>query len=311
LALLLARVGTGTGTTADTSHDVTAKIKAAEDLFGVSFTEAERTQMSASFEEPNAALKALRDFEKPNSLSPALTFDPRLRGVKYPAQKNRVNLRSRAKPLPASDTDIAFSSIIDLGIWIKNGQLTSLRLTQIYLARIEKYNPKLEAYITVTKDLALSQARAADAEIAAGNYKGPLHGIPYGAKDLLDTDGIKTTYGAAPFKDPRSRCRCDVNHEATRSGRRSSWQDLSWGPRLWRHLVWRRDAQPLEHTRRLIGFKRRVMLDCRSGSVRFRAWHRNTRFYHFTLYALRNNGSAAHIWARQPRWRYGVMLVYG
>ena len=193
--------GTGTATTADTSHDVTAKIKAAEDLFGVSFTEAERKQMSASFEEPNAALKALRDFEKPNSLSPALTFDPRLRGVEYPAQNNRVNLASRAKPLPASDTDIAFSSIIDLGVWIKNGQLTSLRLTQIYLTRIEKYNPKLEAYITVTKDLALSQARAADAEIAAGNYKGPLHGIPYGAKDLLDTDGIKTTYGAAPFKD--------------------------------------------------------------------------------------------------------------
>jgi len=187
-----------TGSGAD---DITSKIKAAEDLFGVEFTPSEREQMKASFDAPNAALKALRDFEKPNSLAPAFVFDPRVQGVEYAVQTDSVTTSKGAKKLPSSDVDIAFSSVIDQAGWIKSGALTSERLTQIYLARIEKYNPQLEAWITVTKDIALSQARRADAEIAAGQYKGRLHGIPYGAKDLLDTAGIKTTYGAEPFKD--------------------------------------------------------------------------------------------------------------
>lgn len=183
------------------NDDAEVKIKAAEDLFGVEYTDSEREQMKAAFAEPNGALTALRAFEKPNSLAPALVFDPRLPGVDYPAHRDRVNLPSLTKTLPSSDTDIAFSSVVDLANWIKSGQLSSERLTQIYLARIEKHGSNLEAYITVTGELALSQARQADGEIAAGQYKGPLHGIPYAAKDLLDTDGIKTTYGAAPFKD--------------------------------------------------------------------------------------------------------------
>lgn len=190
-----------TGNAAENTDDITSKIKAAEDLFDVTFTPAEREQMKASFEAPNAALKALRDFEKPNSLAPAFVFDPRLPGVDYAPQIDRVTISKGAKKLPDADVDIAFSSVIDLAGWIQSGALTSERLTQIYLARIEKYNPQLESFITVTKALALSEARRADAQIAAGNYKGLLHGIPYGAKDLLDTAGIKTTYGAEPFKD--------------------------------------------------------------------------------------------------------------
>ena len=79
--------------------------------------------------------------------------------------------------------------------------LTSERLTRIYLDRIERFDGKLQCVITLTRDLALEQARRADAEIAAGKYRGPLHGIPCGAKDLLDTEGIRTTYGAEPFRD--------------------------------------------------------------------------------------------------------------
>ncbi len=186
---------------ANESDDITAKIKAAEDLFDVEFTPAERAQMKASFETPNTALKALRDFEKPNSLAPAMAFDPRLRRGEYPQHSDQVDIPAIEKPLPQRDVDIAFSSVIDQAGWIKSGALKSERLTQIYLARIEKYNSKLDAFITVTKDTALSQARQADRDIAAGRYKGWLHGIAYGAKDLLDTAGIKTTYGAEPFKN--------------------------------------------------------------------------------------------------------------
>ena len=88
-----------------------------------------------------------------------------------------------------------------LSRWIEPRKLTSERLTRIYLERIERFDRKLRCVITLTRDLALAQARRADAEIAAGKYRGPLHGIPYGVKDLLDTAGIATTYGAEPFRD--------------------------------------------------------------------------------------------------------------
>jgi Asp-tRNA(Asn)/Glu-tRNA(Gln) amidotransferase A subunit family amidase len=104
-------------------------------------------------------------------------------------------------PLPKEDDAIAFASVVHLASWIKSKQITSERLTKIYLERLKKYQPVLNCVITLTEDHALQQARAADAEIAAGKYRGPLHGIPWGAKDLLDTAGIATTWGAEPFRD--------------------------------------------------------------------------------------------------------------
>ena len=91
-----------------------------------------------------------------------------------------------------------------LSRWIEQRKLTSDRLTRIYLKRLEQFDPKLHCVITLTRELALAQAKKADEEIAAGNYRGPLHGIPWGAKDLLDTAGIRTTYGAEPFRESRA-----------------------------------------------------------------------------------------------------------
>src|SRR4030095_14921874 len=103
-------------------------------------------------------------------------------------------------PVPSNDDDIAFAPVTQLSRWIEARRLSSERLTDIYLKRIEKFDPKLRAIITLTKDHARARAKQADAEIAAGRYRGPLHGIPYGVKDLLDTGGIATTYGAEPFR---------------------------------------------------------------------------------------------------------------
>jgi Asp-tRNA(Asn)/Glu-tRNA(Gln) amidotransferase A subunit family amidase len=103
--------------------------------------------------------------------------------------------------LPTRDEDIAFASVRDQSRWIQSRALTSERLTRIYLERLERFQPKINATITLTRDLALAQARKADAEIAAGRSLGPLHGIPWGAKDLVDTAGIPTTYGAEPFRN--------------------------------------------------------------------------------------------------------------
>ncbi len=118
-----------------------------------------------------------------------------------PAADVFVRTTAAATPLPASDADIAHAPVTALSRWIERRQLTSDRLTRIYLQRIETLDPKLRSVITVTRDLALKQAAQADAEIAAGRYRGPLHGIPYGVKDLLDTAGIPTTYGAEPFRN--------------------------------------------------------------------------------------------------------------
>ncbi len=136
------------------------------------------------------------------TLAPATQWNPSLPGMKVmPARNLIVRTASGSSSLPTRDEDIAFAPVTKLSRWIEQRKLTSERLTQIYLRRIEQYDSKLRCIITLTGDLALAQAKAADREIAAGRYRGPLHGIPWGAKDLLDTAGIPTTYGAEPFRN--------------------------------------------------------------------------------------------------------------
>ena len=148
-----------------------------------------------------------RKIELEASLAPATQWNPCLAGVPKPlhSSMNPVNSFVRtsnaALPLPATDEAIAFAPVSQLSRWIETRQLTSTRLTTIYLDRLERYNGKLHCVITLTREHALAQARQADAEIAAGHYRGPLHGIPWGAKDLLDTAGILTTWGAEPYRD--------------------------------------------------------------------------------------------------------------
>jgi Asp-tRNA(Asn)/Glu-tRNA(Gln) amidotransferase A subunit family amidase len=118
-----------------------------------------------------------------------------------PTQERFVRGTADPGALPASESEIAFSPVWKLSRWIERRELTSERLTQIYLNRLTRFDPKLRCVITATPDLAIRQAKTADQEIVAGRYRGPLHGIPWGAKDLLDTAGIRTTYGAEPFRN--------------------------------------------------------------------------------------------------------------
>jgi Asp-tRNA(Asn)/Glu-tRNA(Gln) amidotransferase A subunit family amidase len=118
-----------------------------------------------------------------------------------PARDRFARSKADGVPLPSADDAIAFAPVTHLSRWIESRMLTSEQLTNIYLARIERLDPKIRSIITLTKDHALARAKAADAEIAAGKYRGPLHGIPYGVKDLLDTKDILTTYGAEPFRN--------------------------------------------------------------------------------------------------------------
>src|ERR1700720_4577099 len=138
----------------------------------------------------------------PPSVAPYSSWNPVLPGRKVGPERDQfIRSKSDPGPLPKNEDEIAFSPVTRLSRWVETRQITSERLTQIYLKRVEQFNPKLRCVITLTKDFALAQAKQADAEIAAGKYRGPLHGIPWGGKDLLDTAGIPTTYGAEPFRN--------------------------------------------------------------------------------------------------------------
>src|SRR5580698_10126874 len=138
----------------------------------------------------------------PDPVAPWSRWDPVLPGTQQlPPRSEFVRSDADPGPLSVNDEDIAFANVTQLSRWVQSRKLTSERLTTIYLARLEKYNPQLRCVITLTKEHALEQAKQADQEIAAGKYRGPLHGIPWGAKDLLDTAGIPTTYGAEPFRN--------------------------------------------------------------------------------------------------------------
>ena len=178
----------------------------AQKLVQVELTESERSQAAGNWRNSMAALYERRTgprkvaLEAP--LAPYSTWNPVLPGHGAAPQRDRFVRSGRDPgPLPSAEAAIAFAPLWKLAGWIEARKLTSERLTHIYMARIERFDPKLRCVITLTRDLALAQARRADREIAAGHYRGPLHGIPWGGKDLLDTAGIRTTYGAEPFRD--------------------------------------------------------------------------------------------------------------
>jgi Asp-tRNA(Asn)/Glu-tRNA(Gln) amidotransferase A subunit family amidase len=178
----------------------------AEKLVQVSIAAAEREQAASSWRQNLASLyerrTGPRKVELADTLAPATRWNPLLPGIKNgPDHDQFVRSNHDPGPLPARDEDIAFSPVTQLSRWIEQRKLTSARLTEIYLERLQKFDPKLRCVITLTADLARAQAKKADADIAAGKYRGPLHGIPWGGKDLLDTAGIPTTYGAEPYRD--------------------------------------------------------------------------------------------------------------
>jgi len=178
----------------------------AEKLVQFSLTDAERAQAAASWRRTLAGLYERRvgprKLALESTLAPASRWDPMLPGIKSgPASDHFVRSSATPAPLPSNDEDIAFATITQLSHWIEKRQLSAERLARIYLARLEKFNPRLRCAITITREHALRQAQQADEEIAAGKYRGPLHGIPFGVKDLLDTAGIPTTWGAEPYRN--------------------------------------------------------------------------------------------------------------
>jgi Asp-tRNA(Asn)/Glu-tRNA(Gln) amidotransferase A subunit family amidase len=178
----------------------------AEKLAQVSLTDAERDMAVASWSKSLAPLLERRVGPRKVPLEaeqvPASRWDPVLTPADAgPRQDRFVRGSADPGPLPSSDDAIAFAPVTRLSRWIEQRKLSTERLTRLYLDRLRRFDPRLRCVITLTEEPALRQAKQADAEIARGKYRGPLHGIPFGVKDLLDTAGIRTTYGAEPFRD--------------------------------------------------------------------------------------------------------------
>jgi Asp-tRNA(Asn)/Glu-tRNA(Gln) amidotransferase A subunit family amidase len=178
----------------------------AEKLVQVTLTAPQRAMAAANWRTSMAPLyerrTGPRKVEMESTVAPATLWNPDLPGIsKRPSENRFVASKFGPLKLPDDDESIAYAPVTRLAQWIRQRQITSERLTEIYLERLERFNPRLRCVITLTRDRALQQARKADGEIAGGQYRGALHGIPWGAKDLLDTAGIPTTYGAEFFRN--------------------------------------------------------------------------------------------------------------
>lgn len=186
------------------AQDTIAKqdIVSASKLFDLQFTNKEVDTMYAGIKDNLSVYKDMHKIKVNNAVPMSLWQNPMVPGLQISTKQQNIKWKFNKKvQLPENKAELAFYSIADLSVLIKNKKISSVELTQFFIERIKQYGDSLQCLITLTESLALEQAKNADAEIAAGKYRGPLHGIPYGLKDLFSVRGTKTTWGATPYKD--------------------------------------------------------------------------------------------------------------
>jgi Asp-tRNA(Asn)/Glu-tRNA(Gln) amidotransferase A subunit family amidase len=177
-------------------------IEVAAKIIGLDFTESERDSMIQNLTEQREQYKAIRNEKLENNIPPAIQFNPIPLGFNFEKGTGSLSIKDYSAVKRPDDMDeLAFFSIGQLAHLIKSRQLTSVELTLFFLERLKRIGPDLESVITITDNLALEEAKRADRELDEGIYRGILHGIPYGVKDLLAVKGYKTTWGAMPYKD--------------------------------------------------------------------------------------------------------------
>lgn len=178
-------------------------ISAAAKLFDLSFTEKEIDTMYAGVKENLIGYRQMHKYTIDNSVQMSMAQNPVLPGMIFPAKQEKIKWSTEKISMPSNINELAFYSISQLAYLIKTKQISSVALTQFFIDRIKKYGDTLACVISITDSIALDQAKKADEEISAGKYKGLLHGIPYGLKDLFAVKSTKTTWGAAPYKNQR------------------------------------------------------------------------------------------------------------
>ncbi len=273
-----------------------------------------RMQMAPSYEFRVGPRKVVLE----DTLAPATLWNPAQPGIverngdrERDSEKESAFVRSAASeaPLPSSDEAIAYATVAQLSHWIETRALTSARLTGIYLDRLERFDPSLHCVITLTRDHALTQARQADEEIAAGHYRGPLHGIPWGTKDLLDTANIPTTYGAEPFRKRVPKANSTVVARLDAAGA-VLVAKLSLGA-LALNDIWfgGQTMNPWLLEEGSSGSSAGPGAAVAAGPGRIRHRQRNRRQHCQPFHALRHHRPAPHIRPRAADWRHDPVLV--
>ena len=213
---------------------VTAEmVKRAEWISGVAFSDEERELMLADLGDTEEGIAALRAVVLDNAVPPAVVFAPAAPPPPAPSEAPAPPRRERAVVRPASDEELAFASVRQLGRLLREKKVSSVELTRLSLDRLARYDPVLRCAVTVTEELALAQARRADAELAAGKDRGPLHGIPWGAKDLIAVPGAPTTWGSPLYRDQVRPETATVYRKLEEAGAvlvaKTSVGELAWG----------------------------------------------------------------------------------
>ena len=291
----------------------------AEKIFGVDFTEQQEEQALNGVNRNLDAYERLRGVDIPLDTEPAVTFRPYLPGKKPKAGATpgaKINVRLQAPAARAASLDdLAFLPVTALAPLVQRRDVSSTDLTKMYLERLKKHGARLNVFVTLTEELALAQAAQADREIKSGKYRGPLHGIPWGAKDLFATKGIPTTFGAGPYQNQVIDYDATIVERLREAGAvlvaKLSLGALAQGDRL----VPRADEEPVESGRsaarrlqRLVG-RSRVGDGCRAG--RFRDRHRDAWLDHFPFSRQRRRRPAPDLRAHQPLRRDGAELDDG
>jgi hypothetical protein len=207
----------------------------AEWISGIKLTDEQRKLALEGLNQAETDYVKMRAVVIDNAVPPAFTFDPGLvapKAVSAPSKKP-VPAKGKPAPLPSNKDDIAYAPVSQLSEWIRAKSISSTELTKLYLDRIERLDPQLHAVITVTTERALKSAKEADAAIAKGHWSGPLHGVPYGAKDLLAVAGYPTTWGSVPFKEQRLDVTATVVQKLDAAGAvliaKTAVGELAWG----------------------------------------------------------------------------------
>jgi Asp-tRNA(Asn)/Glu-tRNA(Gln) amidotransferase A subunit family amidase len=215
------------------AHQTRARIESAEALIGLRFDDAKRDLMWNGLKEQAAAYDKIRSVALGDDVAPALVFRPWPIGMRFPEGESSVSMARRDPAAPADLEQLAFASVAELSELLHQRKVTSEALTRLFLARLKRFDPQLLAVVSLTEERALAEARAADAELAAGKWRGPLHGVPYGAKDLLAARGAPTTWGSPIFKSQTFDKDAAAIRKLTEAGAvllaKLSLGELAWG----------------------------------------------------------------------------------
>ncbi len=213
--------GTLTAVAAEADQVTPEMVRQALRLAGLEFTPEEVEKMAEALNGPRSLLesyRAMREVELPHSVAPALIFNPLPPGREPPRREGEFAPSTVSVERPSSEEELAFLPVTHLSHLVRTRQISSLELTLLYLGRLKAYDPVLHCVVTLTEELALEQARRADRELAEGLWRGPLHGIPWGAKDLLSVRGYPTTWGASPYRGQQLEADATVYRRLTEAG---------------------------------------------------------------------------------------------